>query len=230
MALYQFTARDTAGAEKRGTIEAITPQEACAALQRHGLQPTQVFAVPPPAADFVRTPVPGYSAPRPPGRGVAVAGLILACLALLIAGAALGWQVWRATRPAKDKDAPDPLGKGLAAYDFSSPKNAFKSGLEMERDRDWRAVVELDKKRHGPELEEKLRTFQVRKEETWKGTVILFIEYEEKGAKKYTVAGFEKDDRSGLWLSKYVNSLMVQKDNPTLANQITNWQNKGQLN
>jgi hypothetical protein len=229
MALFQFTALDTAGTEKRGTIEALTPQEACAAIQRYGLQPTQVFAVPPVAADFARPPMPVYPPTRPPGRGLAVAALLLSVAALLTAGAALGWQVLRGKR-ALDQDLPDPLGKGLDAYDFKTPRNAYRSGLEMDRARDWRAYADLEKIRRGPELEEKLRTFQVRKEEAWKGAVILFVEYEEKGVKKFTTEAFERDARTGLWLPKYVSVFMVQNDNATLANQMKSWHAKGQLN
>jgi hypothetical protein len=231
MALFQFTALDAAGAEKRGTIEAVTPQDAFVAIQRYGMTPTNVFPAGQLAADFSRTPVPIHRPPRPPGRGLAVASLLLSLAALLVAGAALGWQ-WLGGKPASSeaKPAADPLGKGLGAYDFTTPKNAFKSGLEIDKARDLRAITDLDKVRRGPEVEEKLRTFQVRKEETWKGAVILFIEFEEKGVKKHVAQGFERDARSGLWLPKYVSSYTVQSENATLANQMKNWETKGQLN
>ena len=40
----------------------------------------------------------------------------------------------------------DPLGSGLGKYDFSSPRNTFKSKLEIEKNADIRASIQYERK------------------------------------------------------------------------------------
>jgi hypothetical protein len=139
-------------------------------------------------------------------------------LALVLALVALAVAVFRS-----------PLGAGLSKYDFTTPRNALKSQWEMQANRDIRASLDLDNVRDGPQLREKIRTFEVKKEAEWKGTTILFVSYERKGVKKYEVVGFEKDASSGYWLRSYFSRFDLGKDKPDLARDITSWETKGEM-
>jgi hypothetical protein len=218
MATYQFTALDTHGNEKRGTIEAGTQQEAFAAIQSHGLQPTNVFAANQPRDVFAERA--GAAGPRRASSAAGVVGLVLSILALLTALAALGWQFFR----------PHPLGKGIGGYDFSSPKAALQSQLKIEEDIDVLAQIELQKIRRSKELEEELRTLDVRKEEPWKqDMIIVFFSYQQKGTKHYETRGFEKDAKTGHWLPKYISPFEVEKENAALAKRMRDWQGGGKM-
>ncbi|SRR6266542_6245405 len=73
--------------------------------------------------------------------------IILPSIAVLLSGAALAWAVLK-----------DPLGKGIKAYDFSTPKAALMSQLKIEKDGDIRAVLQLSGLlKEGSRLQEKLR-------------------------------------------------------------------------
>jgi predicted Zn finger-like uncharacterized protein len=157
----------------------------------------------------------GGAAPLGP---MTVAALGASGLALVLALVALCVAVFR-----------NPLGAGLSKYDFTSPKNALKSHWEIEANRDIRAREDLINVLDGPQLREKIRTFDVKKEAEWKGTTILFVSYERKGVKKYEVIGFEKDASSGYWLRTYFNRFDLSKDNPELYRQIGSWESKGEL-
>ncbi len=228
MPLFQFSALDSAGREKRGTIEAGTQQEAFAAIQRYGLHPTNVFAVnQAPGSYPALTPLSG---PARPSSGGGVASIILSSMAILLALAALGWQLYRYYVPAPPAaERHDPLGRGLSAYDFSTPKNAYVSRLKINLNRDLRAQYELNELRRDPELQEQLRTLDVRKEQVWKDTIILFITYEKNGVKQYVVRGVEKDPKTQMWLPRRIKMLELRKDDPALAEKITSWQKDGKL-
>jgi hypothetical protein len=226
MALFQFTALDAAGTEKRGTIEAVTPQEAVVAIQRYGLQPTQVFAINPLQSQYPGPALPGYAPAGSSGKGKL--SLVLSALAIVISLGVLGWQLVQSKRDVHP--APDSLGKGLSAYNFSTPKDALISELKIKKDRDIKAQLELLHFLPDRDVNEKLRTLQVRKQEVWKDKTILFIEYEKNGVKKYLTQGYVKDLASGKWLPRFVGSWEVRNENATLANQMENFQKTGQLN
>jgi predicted Zn finger-like uncharacterized protein len=184
---------------------------------------------PPPPLDVGRNtpPPPTERVDRPrPARGrvpmptlVAFGALGAAALALVLALVALGVAVFR-----------NPLGAGLAKYSFTTPKNALVSHLEIQASKDIRAMMELDNVREGPQVREKIRTLDVKKEAEWKGTTILFVSYERKGVKKYEVVGFEKDASTGYWLRTYFSRYDLEKDNAELGRQIRSWETKGDLN
>jgi predicted Zn finger-like uncharacterized protein len=149
-----------------------------------------------------------------------LAGLGMSALALVLSGVALGLVFFRNPLP----------GSSLKKYDFSTPKAALTSQLEMERDQNLRAGMEMNGLVEGPLVQEKLRTLDVRKEAEWKGKKILFVAYEQKGVKKYNTIGFEKDAKTGFWLRHYVSSFEVRKDDERLARVMESWQDRGELN
>ena len=170
---------------------------------------------------------PSVEVPRPSrGRNVlALLGLVslpLAGLALVLSGVALGVTLFRPTPP-------NPLGSGLGKYDFSTPRAALRSQDEIQLNNDIRAELDLHHHLEGPRLRERVNTLEVKKEAEWGGKSILFISYERDGVKKYEIASFEKDTKSGLWKRSYAGSFDVRKSNPELADQMDSWTSKGEL-
>ncbi len=168
---------------------------------------------------------PSRLAPSPPRRSVAltiavIAGLGMSSLALLLSGVALGVVFFRNPLP----------GSSVKKYDFSTPKAALTSQLQMEQNKDLRASLEMSTLVEGPKIEEKLKTLDVRKEAEWSGKMVLFVAYEEKGVKKYDTIGFEKDAKTGFWMRRYVSAYDVRKDNPRLADTMESWRARGELN
>ena len=215
MAMYQFSALDATGQEKRGTIEAVNQQEAVVAIQRYGLQPTQVLAINQPQTVYPTPPGVGPQVVRR-SSGAVVFCLLLSILALLTSAAALVWHFL----------APDPLGKGMNAYDFSTAKNTYLSELKMEQNQDFRAGIEYRHKVRGPKLKERLDSVKIEDEVTWKDYTILFISYKEDGKEKKTIESFKKDEKSKLWEHTYLSSYDVRNENAPLADRMQKWTEK----
>jgi hypothetical protein len=123
----------------------------------------------------------------------------------------------------------DPLGPGLARYDFTTPQAALVSQMQIKLRKDVRAAAELQALAEGDKIKEKLDTLEVRREADWNGTRILFIAYQEGGSKRYGIAGFEKNARTGLWAPVPVPLESVREQNPDLAKQIDSWEKEGRF-
>jgi predicted Zn finger-like uncharacterized protein len=169
---------------------------------------------------------PSIDAPRPAKARssptlLAVGSLLLAGLAVVLAATALGITLFR----------PHPLGAGMSKYDFSTPKAALRSETEVRLKRDLRALLEMGELAEGPKLRERLDTLEVVKEAQWGNKTILFFSYKDDGEKKHHTEAFEKDAKSGVWMSRFVSQYdaKLQKENPQLAEQIRNWESKGEL-
>jgi hypothetical protein len=151
------------------------------------------------------------------GAGI-VAGLALILSLVAIGGVAYLWFL-----------KPDPLGKGLKAYDVSTPAAMMKAELQMRANGDIKAFAELERKGMNKELKEEIDTLEVKKEATWGTKTILFVTYKNDGKPKYETRGFEKNAESGLWDHSYVSALDVEKDNKKLADMMRSWQDSGSL-
>jgi hypothetical protein len=121
----------------------------------------------------------------------------------------------------------DPLGPGLARYDFTTPRAALISQAQIQLRHDVRAALELQALTAGGNLQEKVNTLEVNKEADWNGVRILFVSYREDGVKRYETAGFEKNARTGLWAPAPVPLGAVREQNPELAKQIESWEKDG---
>jgi hypothetical protein len=216
MATFQFSALDATGKEKRGTIEAQTQQEAFIAIQRYGLQPTNVFAVNQAPAAYAPPPHALTHAGPPRSSGAVIFSIVLSLLAIL---AALGSLCWHFLTP-------DPLGKGMKAYDFSSAKATYTSEMKAQLHSDFRAMLEYREKLDGPRVREQLNSLKV-EEVAWKEYAILFISYKEKDEEKKRLVMYKKDDKSNLWQRSYVSSFDVRKENAELADRMDKWEGKG---
>lgn len=122
-----------------------------------------------------------------------------------------------------------PLGSDLSSYDYSTPQAALKSDWQMERDADFLALVELQRKTRGREKGEQLRTLEIKKEATWKGKTILFASYERDGTKVYETLAYKKDDKAGIWQRDFVGPYEVREGDAALADAMQNWSQNGSL-
>jgi hypothetical protein len=182
----------------------------------------------PAGSDLTPAPAPQEPAPERPApfaaepRGKAPTNLsllgsfVLSACALVLSLVALGLHFFA-----------DPLGPGLARYDFTTPRAALVSQMQIQRRHDVRAALELQALTAGGNLQEKLNTLEVPKEADWNGVHILFISYREDGVKRYGTAGFEKNARTGLWAPAPVPLPAVREQDPELAKQIESWEKDG---
>jgi hypothetical protein len=171
---------------------------------------------PPPAAGPLDRPLPKL---RRAGAGwlFTWGALLLAAAGFLLGATALGLVLFR-----------DPLGSGMKRYDFSTPKAALNSQLQIQQNKDIRALMELSDLTDGPRLKEKMETLQVTREADWKNIKVLFVSYNEKGKTKHDVEGFEKNADCGLWVRKYVSSYEVAKGDKQLAKDMEEWEKSGE--
>ena len=151
-------------------------------------------------------------------QGRIVFTLVLPCLSLLVALAALWIALFR-----------DPLGSGISKYNFSTPRVAYESYLKMRINQDHRAQKEMDSLVFGKQLKEELETLEIRKEVEFQGRKILFVAFKQKGVNKYEVTGFEKDAETGFWRQTGASAYSVEDANKELADQMRRWEKSGEL-
>ena len=120
----------------------------------------------------------------------------------------------------------DPLGSGISSYDFTTPKSALTSSLKIQANRDFRAMLDLERLKQGNTANEKQRSVQVHKESNYQGKKILFISYTENGLKKNDISSFEKNADSGLWFPSYVSTYNMGDSD--IENAIKKWKNNPQ--
>jgi hypothetical protein len=152
----------------------------------------------------------------PPAATVSRLPIVISAVSAVVSLAALVLTLWLLMN--------DPLGKGLNAYDFSSPKQAMLSQLDIQLNQDFRASIELRTLVQDDELREKRNTLKVHKEAAYQGKKILFISFSENGVPKHDITSFEKDATSGLWSSAYVSTYNMDDD--ALERSIKDWKGK----
>jgi hypothetical protein len=118
-------------------------------------------------------------------------------------------------------------------YDFSTPKAAIESQLQMRLNGDIRAMLEYEQTLDRHEVEEELKTLEVHKQLEYRGNLVVFITFNKEGVKRYEVRWMEKDARSGMWRSAkrgYVGSPVgkTDPDSDNILKQIDEWQRKNQ--
>jgi hypothetical protein len=144
---------------------------------------------------------------------LAGSALVMASAALVVAVLALG-------------GSGDPLGKGLDHYDYSSPEKALVSDLEMRRDLDIRAQLDLERLRQNEHVDEKIASMEIDRRATYDDKQILFVSWTEDDKKQYKAEAFEKHEKSGLWLRTYVSTYDITDE--ILKDDITAWESKNQ--
>lgn len=116
-----------------------------------------------------------------------------------------------------------PLGDGIDKYSFADPLEALKSKLQMDVNQDYLAEFQLSHAITVKKNSEKLQTIKVNKTREYKGSTLLFIEYNEAGLPKREIVGMEKDASTGYWSNVYVSTYFVEKENPALAAEMKEW-------
>ena len=119
-------------------------------------------------------------------RGAAAAPMLLAIASLLVSGAALYLVV------TKDPGVP---GKSISEYDFSTPKAAVRSQMEMDANGDVRAMMEFARRR--AMADEKKNRKRLKSLEFGE-----LLEHEDKTAVLYKVTDEDKDRHRVTWLEK----------------------------
>ncbi|MEK6239077.1 MAG: hypothetical protein N2C14_30545 [Planctomycetales bacterium] len=118
----------------------------------------------------------------------------------------------------------DPLGKGIAGYDFSTPRASLVSELEMEIRQDIRAQLDRQRMQRDNRLEEMFETLKVHKESTHEDQRLLFVSFEKNGITMYDVRAFKKDADTGYWFTKFL--LPSSIDDSVLKKAIEEWEAK----
>ena len=140
-------------------------------------------------------------------------------VALAMAGVALVLSLGAMVMQLKSK----PLGEGIEKYSFATPLDSYRSGLQMDVNKDFLARIQLQAAITDRKIKEKLETIKVHKTREHAGKTLLFIQYDEVGGPKREVVGMEKDAASGFWHEVYTSAYSVKETNPALATEIEAW-------
>lgn len=122
---------------------------------------------------------------------------------------------------------PNPIGKGIDAYDFSSPEEALKSELLIQKSGDLLAQTEYQVRRSLKDIEARDASMEIHDSSDYDGKKILFISYLEDGKSKYDTRSFEKDSETGNWYYSYVSTYGMP-DNSDMKKRIEAWEAKSE--
>jgi hypothetical protein len=120
----------------------------------------------------------------------------------------------------------DGLGRGMGAYDFSTPVAAMRSQIKMLVNQDLRGLIQYKGYRESRGNREALSTMSVSREEEAKGKVFLFVSYEMDGVTEHEVNAFEKDAKSGLWFDSPFYTFDFGDEDKPLRDRIEAWRSR----
>jgi hypothetical protein len=214
MPFFQSADVHTQVNEHTGTAAAPSAEQAEAILPADQLPPPKAAPLPEPA-DGPQTP-PASARPRLlQGNSLS---LVLSCFAVGLALFAVGRGLLY-----------NPLGSGASHYDFSSPRAALVSEMKVKLNKDLLAMIELGLMEERPQLQEKLKTLEVRKEVERDGVRYLFISFTEKGAKRQQVMPYKRSPQTGQWqLALFLNA-GNGAGRAAFDEQVRAWENEGRL-
>jgi hypothetical protein len=170
--------------------------------------------------------------------------VLLSLLALVIAVVALVMAVFHDPLGPIYQFHLNPFRGDLGGYDLSSPAEAYKAELRMQKDGDLRAGIAMQRKLREAELKEQLESLKIDREESVKlpelgpraggkgkgsgsrDVTILFVTYKKKGELQHHAVAMEKDSESGLWRDGFVSYIEVEPVNATLAKSMREWEEK----
>jgi hypothetical protein len=148
--------------------------------------------------------------------------LLLSCFALGLALFAVGRSLLH-----------NPLGAGASRYDFSNPRAALVSEIKVKLNKDLLAMVELGLMEERPQLKEKLKTLEVRKEIERDGMRYLFVSFNEKGVKRYQALPFKRSAQTGHWqlnlFRTFSNRIGGDPAQTKFDEQVRAWETQGRL-
>ena len=159
------------------------------------------------------------------GRGLAVLAAVLALLALFLAAGALalGLVVMRRS--------PFP-GKGLAAYDFSTPEAAIRSAMQMQVSGDMRAQLELSEARRELDREKgekAIASLHFERSFEHDGKVLVLYRFDEEDKTRYQWQWMEKgkDGRYATAVVQIWGWARERGEKGRIFKAVMEWQNKG---
>jgi hypothetical protein len=236
MPRFKLVLQDAAGKTRTATVEAADQADAVEVARRKGYQVRQVepvydLADGAPADDVGsaehRLPGP-RSAARPAVVGKQTLLLFLVPTGLAAAAflLALGTLIYVLVS--------DPLGSGLGKYDFSSPRAAYLSEMQIDRAADLRARIEYQRKfgertPSGKRLKEKMDSYELKKEVEYGSRRGLLVSYKSGGTVRREVVWFDKDEKTGYWVEVDIPPAEVRKNDAPLADQIEQFQSTGEV-
>ena len=174
------------------------------------------------------------STPSGPKRGFNVA-LMLSVVGVILGGFALYLALTADPFEARFSSASH-FKSALDKYDMKTPAGAAKAEVEMQLNRDFRAMIEsqvaFDEKR----LKEQHETMKVEDEVDFKKEPdkmdrsrgsgefkILFISYKQNKEDRKDVVAMEKATEGNLWRRGFLSSFDVAKTNKDLAAKMDKW-------
>ncbi|VTR92834.1 unnamed protein product [Gemmata massiliana] len=249
MARYRFTATDTEGREKGGTIEAASATEARERISSRGFHVKRVAIDSPDPEPLPLESLPLEPIARKPRASKGASGIthwLLHLVAVSTALAALGISLSRSepapiivkadppapppsvpkdpTPPAPVKaDPPVPKKSELDKYDFSSPRAAVESDMKMLDNNDYPAAVELNSRVNLKYSKERISTLKVQKEVDFHGKKVLFISYKRDDVTRYDTRAVEKDAGTGFWVVVPLSYYTVLMEDKKLAAMMKMW-------
>jgi hypothetical protein len=132
----------------------------------------------------------------------------------------------------------DPLGKGLSQYDFSTPKAALISSMEIQNKFDIKAIMQLAAATSDHifgNAAEKQRTLKVWKEAEWRGNKVLFCSFERDGITEYSCEAVERNAQTGRWMPSSLPLIFenagdsVSEEDKRLSKMVSRWKESGTL-
>lgn len=234
MPKYRFTAVDTEGMFRDGTIDAPDGQAARDRLAANGLKVRELEEVDSPGEPplFTTPPVIPVAAggrrsegePSAYSRSKAAAGsskgtAFFAVAAILLTVASVGYSFYK-----------NPPWGRLSKYDFSSPEAALRSNLKLEANGDILAAVEYEAKIDRRKRKEYRDTLEVKRTEDADGKKLIFIQYREtnpstkKTRQLYDVRWFERNEDTGYWTPSTPSRNVPEK----LSQDIIEWTGKSE--
>jgi hypothetical protein len=233
MPRFLLVVRDASGKTREATFNAASEAEVEAAARRKGYSVVRVEQIhdvednadPEPAPDAPPTRRPGRAADGLTSltRFLPFVSLGLAGFAVFLSLATLGYVIWS-----------DPLGAGLGRYDFTDPRAAYLSSMQMEKKGDLRAALEYrrrfgDRTPAARRLIEKIDTYEFRKEIEYGSRKGLLITYKSGGERRHELAWFEKDERTGWWVESEIKLTDIEKQDSELAEQLRRFLTTGEV-
>lgn len=139
---------------------------------------------------------------------------------LLLSLAALGLAIVALVRVQNGACLP---GRGLDAYDMSTPKAAWKAQTEIQAVGDMQAMMEMSL----VQTEERRRTASIEEVvEIDDSRVVLFIAREEDGKPKFSTQGMKRVPEQDIWLPDFISSYGLKKENEALSKKMRAWEGR----
>jgi hypothetical protein len=149
--------------------------------------------------------------------GLAALALVLALLAVVLSALAL------LRAPARPEA--QTAGKGLAAYDLSTPEAAASALWQMRHNNDFAAAEEYRELAQG-DAKEALDSLKTVDTLDCKEMKIVLFSYTRGGKEKHDFAAFFKHPAKNLWVERRLDALDLEPSHPEIARRLKDWRTR----